>query len=117
MCWDMGDYLLASGTTRESLEELRKWRDVVEVIHVHNVKVTPEKYYWLPVHPSFEQCQEFFTIEPLLLEAKQMVIFTHANTSLAPKVTLNDQRCVPSLSCSMNCEVLQQSLGSIANSS
>ena len=36
------------------------------------MKVTPEKYYWLPVHPSFEQCQEFFTIEPLLLEAKQM---------------------------------------------
>lgn len=72
MCWDMGDYLLASKTLEECLVELRRWRDVIDVFHVHNVKVTSEKYYWVPVHPSHEESEDFFTIKPLLTEMKEM---------------------------------------------
>ncbi len=72
MCWDMGDYLLASETLEECLVELRRWRDVIDALHVHNVKVTSEKYYWVPVHPSYEDSEDFFTIKPLLSEIKEM---------------------------------------------
>ena len=72
MCWDMGDYLLVSHTLEECLSELRRWCDVIDALHVHNVKVTPEKYYWIAIHPSHEDSEEFFTIKPLLSEVREM---------------------------------------------
>jgi sugar phosphate isomerase/epimerase len=74
MCWDVGDYLLALNSVEESLTELRRWSDVIDVIHIHNVKVTPETYYWVPVHPSYEGSEEFFPLRPFLLAAKQMEV-------------------------------------------
>jgi sugar phosphate isomerase/epimerase len=72
MCWDMGDNLLAATSTRACVEQLHRWRTEIDIIHVHNVKVTDEKYYWIPIHPSFEEQTEHFTLEPLLVAARDM---------------------------------------------
>ncbi len=74
MCWDMGDYLLASNTLEECRSELHRWSEVIDVIHVHNVKVTAEQHYWIAIHPSHESGEEYFTVKPLLLDAAAMDI-------------------------------------------
>ncbi len=72
MCWDMGDYLLATGSSDESVLELRRLSSIIEVVHVHNVQVESGKYFWVPIHPSHEEDDGFFRIAPILSEMKNM---------------------------------------------
>ena len=72
ICWDMGDYLLATGSLDETLQELRRLKSIIEVVHVHNVQVNPGRYFWVPIHPSHEEDGRFFHIAPILSEVKNM---------------------------------------------
>ncbi|ARI76973.1 TIM barrel protein [Halobacillus mangrovi] len=64
ICIDLGDYLMA---TKE------KWEDYVrpllphtKVVHLHHVTYVEGKYYWVPIHPDFENDPDHFTLEPCL---------------------------------------------------
>ncbi|MGI8316048.1 TIM barrel protein [Halobacillus mangrovi] len=64
ICIDLGDYHMA---TKEKWEEyIRPLRPHTKVVHLHHVAYVGEKYYWVPIHPDFENDPGSFTMEPCL---------------------------------------------------
>jgi sugar phosphate isomerase/epimerase len=64
LCIDIGDYLLAD---RESaLTMIKKWKNHIKVVHLHNIEFTEDKYIWVPIHPSHETDGEHYPIKEIL---------------------------------------------------
>lgn len=53
LCIDIGDYIIA--TENEILNYLLKWKELIKVVHLHNIQYEGDKYIWIPVHPTQEQ--------------------------------------------------------------
>lgn len=79
LCIDIGDYLLAVG--EQALDYIKKWRNYIKVVHLHNVEDEVDDYFWIPVHPSHEHDHKHFKIQEMLLflaSCKQVhFIFEH----------------------------------------
>lgn len=52
LCIDIGDYIIA--TEDEILNYLLKWKELIKVVHLHNIYYEEDKYIWIPVHPIQE---------------------------------------------------------------
>ncbi|MDF2723089.1 MAG: hypothetical protein K0Q59_2764 [Paenibacillus sp.] len=80
VCIDIGDLLIAAGD--RAMEYAAKWKNVIQVVHLHNVELQEEgKYWWIPVHPAHETDGEHFPIEALLRQLAEsneaLLIFEH----------------------------------------
>jgi sugar phosphate isomerase/epimerase len=61
LCIDLGDYAIASKGDYVSI--IKKWRDHIKVVHLHNVVFDKDSYIWVPVHPSQETDSDYFKME------------------------------------------------------
>ncbi|NKB66901.1 MAG: TIM barrel protein [Candidatus Latescibacteria bacterium] len=68
-CWDMGDYFLGTADWADCRGQLRRWQEVIDVIHVHNGVVRGDRHSWIPVHPSHEGADGYFPVAPFFAEA------------------------------------------------
>jgi sugar phosphate isomerase/epimerase len=67
LCIDIGDYLLAAAKlSMNPLELIRKWREHIKVVHLHNIEFIEGKYIWIPIHPSHENDDVYFPVKEIL---------------------------------------------------
>lgn len=80
LCIDIGDYLMAAGSS--SLKYLSKWKEYIKVVHLHNVKFEEDKYIWVPIHPSQERDDSYYNIQDLIIQLAESseVIFVFEHT-------------------------------------
>ena len=52
LCWDVGDHLIGSRSEEDYYARFDRWRSLISVIHVHNVRMEGQKYRWTPPHPT-----------------------------------------------------------------
>jgi sugar phosphate isomerase/epimerase len=81
LCIDIGDYLI--GAKEKTERYIRKWRDYIKVVHLHNVEFTQDKYIWIPVHPTHEEDGIHFNVQTIigeLAKCKEEVIFVFEHT-------------------------------------
>lgn len=65
ICLDIGDFLMA--TEDQIMNYIEKWKDLIKVVHLHNVEFEKDnKYWWIPVHPSHESDGVHYGIEKIL---------------------------------------------------
>lgn len=64
LCIDIGDYLIATGDG--ILKYLEKWKEHINVVHLHNVAYDGNQYIWIPVHPSHEHNGKQYEIAHVL---------------------------------------------------
>ena len=65
ICWDVGDHLLA-GSAADYFAQLNRWRNSIEVVHLHNVRFEATKYRWTPPHPSRSQVNSGFDMRRVI---------------------------------------------------
>ncbi len=64
LCIDIGDYLLA--VQDQTLAYLKKWERYIKTVHLHNVHIEGNDYFWIPVHPSHEENGIQYKIQPFI---------------------------------------------------
>lgn len=64
LCIDIGDYIIA--TSEELLNYLKKWKEFIAEVHLHNIHYEEWEYIWTPVHPSQEQDEKFHKVEEII---------------------------------------------------
>lgn len=79
LCIDIGDYIIA--VKDEVLKYLKKWKEFIKVVHLHNVYYAEDKYFWTPVHPSQDIDNEY-KIEKIIRFLSELndVIFVFEHT-------------------------------------
>ena len=68
LCWDVGDHLLANGNEARYLEEYRRWRKSIQVVHLHNVRREGRLYRWTPPHPNKSLVDSDHDLRPIISE-------------------------------------------------
>ncbi|MBT98383.1 MAG: hypothetical protein CL902_07130 [Dehalococcoidia bacterium] len=51
ICWDVGDHLLASRLEEVYFAQFTRWKHLISIVHLHNVRMEGRNYRWTPPHP------------------------------------------------------------------
>lgn len=66
LCWDVGDHLLADGPVGSYQASFARWRHLVSVVHLHNIRFDGRRYRWTPPHPSPSAVDADYDLSPLV---------------------------------------------------
>lgn len=92
LCIDIGDYIVA--TDDQIFNYLEKWKDLIKVVHLHNVHYEEDDYIWIPVHPSQDDNSRNYKIEEIirfLSQCKDITfVFEHTPHPLTTPEVVNE---------------------------
>lgn len=69
LCIDIGDYAIAF--RGDFVSKIKKWRNHIKVVHLHNVKFDKGSYIWVPVHPSQEKDRSYYPLKETILSLSE----------------------------------------------
>ncbi|WP_242057492.1 sugar phosphate isomerase/epimerase family protein [Halobacillus yeomjeoni] len=64
ICLDIGDYRMAAGDQWEKY--ITRLLPHIKVVHLHNVEYKEDGYFWVPLHPQFEQNDQHYDMKPCI---------------------------------------------------
>jgi sugar phosphate isomerase/epimerase len=92
LCIDIGDYLLATGD--QAWNYIKKWKNHIRVVHLHNVEFHNDKYIWVPIHPSHETDKSHFKVRDLIYNLSESTgvcfVFEHTPHTNPTEVFVNE---------------------------